>query len=435
MNVLYLDCQSGISGDMTLSALLDLGADANYITEQLRALPIDPFRLELQDVNKSGIMAKQLTIRFEDTPDCAAQHHAHDHHHHHHHHHHSHDHEHSHHHHPHRRASSIIAMIEQSDLPSRVKQRSKAIFEVIAQAEGKIHGIAAQDVHFHEVGAMDSIIDIIGSCLALEDLQIDQIICSPVPTGHGKVRMAHGLYPIPAPATAELLTGVPLLAFDVEGELTTPTGAGFVKALASEFGPMPALTMKKIGYGAGKKHFAHPNVLRAILLQDQHRIKRERVVVLECQIDDMTGESYGYLLERLLAEGALDVYYTPVVMKKSRPGVLITVLTTPDRSSQLEQLLFSETTTFGVRRAEWSRIALRRCFQRVATVYGDVLVKVAYDAEKIYQIAPEYEEAKKIALTCQLPLAEVYFQIRLAAVQQLSVRELASRLAESENMV
>ncbi|MDM5200834.1 LarC family nickel insertion protein [Fictibacillus enclensis] len=280
MKQLYLDCQYGISGDMTLAALFDLGADLSYVTEQLKQLPIDSFHMATKKVDKRGISANLLDLQFKEAELVGAAHvheaghsHSHDHHHHNDHdHEHSHSHEHDHHHHHdhvHRKASTILEMIETSELPVRVKERSRRVFEVIAEAEGKIHGMDPKEVHFHEVGAMDSIIDVIGVCLALEDLQVDRIVASPVPTGYGKVRMAHGLYPIPAPATAEILKGVPLEAFHVKGELTTPTGAGFLKALADDYGYMPPLVIRKIGYGAGQKDFEHPNVLRAILFEEK----------------------------------------------------------------------------------------------------------------------------------------------------------------------
>lgn len=247
---LYLDCISGISGDMTLAALIDLGADLSYIVDQLKQLPIDDFNIEVHSVVKRGIAAKKLKIdlypntpappvlfRMQEDPN-----------------------------HVHRRAADILAMLEESKLPARVKQRSLAIFQAIAIAEGKIHGMDPQEVHFHEVGAMDSIIDIIGVCLALEYLQIEELYASPVPTGSGKMRMAHGLYPIPAPATAELLRGIPLAVLEVKGELTTPTGAGILKALVKEFKSIGGFMIQQIGYGAGEKDFDHPNVLRALII-------------------------------------------------------------------------------------------------------------------------------------------------------------------------
>ncbi|GEN33251.1 hypothetical protein ADA01nite_07110 [Aneurinibacillus danicus] len=278
MRTLYLDCVSGISGDMLLAALVDLGADLEYVKRELMKLPVDEFDLWVETVDKRGIAAKKLHIRL---PQTAAHHHthAHDHahshdpdHSHSHEHHHAHSHDHHHdgiyeHLHEHRKAAEIMEMIRESDLPERVKSRSLCIFEAIALAEGKIHGIDPMEVHFHEVGAMDSIIDTIGICLALEDLDVDKIQASPVPTGYGKLKMAHGLYPIPAPATAELLKGIPLAPSHSHGELTTPTGAGILKALVTRFGPLENITVEQIGYGAGTKNFEVPNVIRVLLGQ------------------------------------------------------------------------------------------------------------------------------------------------------------------------
>ncbi|MCF6411341.1 nickel pincer cofactor biosynthesis protein LarC [Pseudalkalibacillus salsuginis] len=402
MKCLYLDCQSGISGDMTLTALIDLGADIQYITEELEKLPIDPFKLGVKQVDKKGIASKELVLELFNSIGS--------------HHHHEHD-EHHHrddsHHHEHRKAATILEMIEHSDLPVRVKERSKAVFEVIALAEGKIHGMDPADVHFHEVGSMDSIIDVIGVCLGLENLNVERIIASPVPTGYGKVQMAHGLYPIPAPATAEILKGIPLADFHVEAELTTPTGAGFLKALASEFGQIPAITMERIGYGAGKKNFDHPNVLRAILFEERLvEQDREPIEVLECQIDDMTGETFGYVMEKLFESGALDAYYTPVQMKKNRPGTLVTVLASPSHSDSLEEILLHETSTFGIRKTLWNRIALERRIEVVETSFGNISVKVGYKNHKIYQVSPEYEDIRKAAMQYGIPFEEVYFTVK-----------------------
>jgi pyridinium-3,5-bisthiocarboxylic acid mononucleotide nickel chelatase len=417
MKTLYLDCQSGISGDMTLSALIDLGADIHYIREWLETLPIDSFSLDVKEVDKRGITSKQLVLQFEEEADHhhLDHHHEHDHtgghthdHHHHDHHHHHHDYHEDGHHHEHRKASTILEMIENSQLPARVKERSLLVFQVIAEAEGKIHGMDPKDVHFHEVGAMDSIIDIIGVCLALESLGVEQIIASPVPTGHGKIMMAHGLYPIPAPATAEILKGVPLADFHVKGELTTPTGAGFLKALAHEYGNVPPLAIENIGYGAGKKDFDHPNVLRALLFNDKEARERERITVLECQLDDFTGEALGYLMEKLLEQGALDAYFTPVTMKKSRPGILVTVLAKPEKALFLEELLLRETSTFGVRKSEWTRRILSREFREVDTVYGRIKVKVGKLDGDTIKLYPEYEDVKKASYTYNVPFVDVY---------------------------
>ncbi|OMF22234.1 TIGR00299 family protein [Paenibacillus sp. FSL H8-0548] len=451
MRTVYLDCISGIAGDMALSALVDLGADPDYIVSHLKKLPIDPFTMEFVKVDRRGITAKWLNLSFEDsnhTHEHTHEHshdhghthehtyshshddghthehtheHSHDHGHTHEHtHSHSHDHGHTHEHshshahdddhsHEHRKAADIIRMIEASGLPGRVKERSLSIFRLIAEAEGKIHGMDPAEVHFHEVGAMDSILDVIGVCLALESLDASKIIVSPVPTGTGKLRMAHGLYPIPAPATAELLRGVPLSAFTAKGELTTPTGAGIVKALASGFGTLPAGTIDRIGYGAGTKDFEHPNVLRAILYApEQAESTKETIVVLEAQVDDSTGETLGFAMERIFEAGALDVYYTPVYMKKNRPGVLITVLCHPANCTRCEEALLAETSTFGVRRSEWQRKALERQWIEVETSYGTIKVKQALDGGRIIRQSPEFEDAAQAARAFGVPLEAVY---------------------------
>ncbi|QBP42471.1 nickel pincer cofactor biosynthesis protein LarC [Paenisporosarcina antarctica] len=435
MKLLFLDCQSGISGDMTLSALIDLGADINYIREHLRKLPIDPFSLNIKIVDKKGISSKQLDLRFYVTdseeqlkpPSHALERgHTHEHSHDHGHTHtHNHGHEHSHdighHSHSHRKASTILQMIENSELPFRAKERSLAVFRVIAEAEGKIHGMDPEEVHFHEVGAMDSIIDVIGVCLALESLDIGRIVASPVPTGYGKIMIAHGLYPIPAPATAEILIGVPLADFHVKGELTTPTGAAFIKALVDEYGNMPPLAMEKIGYGAGKKDFEHPNVLRVVLFNVEETPQQEQITILECQLDDFTGEAMGFIMEKALNQGALDVYFTPVTMKKSRPGTLITILTKPENTFVLEELLLRETSTFGVRKSEWSRRILSREFKEIQTVYGKITVKVGMLEGEIIKIYPEYEDVKKAAYQYDVPFVDVYLVVQQAAREQVII--------------
>ncbi|MFD2114875.1 nickel pincer cofactor biosynthesis protein LarC [Paenibacillus yanchengensis] len=480
---LYLDCISGIAGDMTLAALVDIGADVDYVVTQLRQLPLDHFEMSFDKVDRRGITSLWLNLQLDDHGhehnhthdhdhyhydhahehshphdhghhhhDHAHEHsHPHDHGHHHHdhahehshphdhgHHHHDHDHEHSHphdhghhhhehdhkhshphdhghhhhHDHHHRKAADIIAMIEQSAMPMRVKERSVAIFTVIAEAEGKIHGVDPAEVHFHEVGAMDSIIDVIGVCLALESLGVAKIMVSPVPVGTGRIKIAHGVYPVPAPATAEILRGVPLSAFTAEGELTTPTGAGIVKALATSYGTIPAGTMERIGYGAGTKNFAHPNVVRAILINEQATIRTEERIetihILEAQVDDMTGEALGYTMEALFAAGALDVYYTSVYMKKNRPGVLITVLSEQASKEQLEQILFRETTTIGVRSSTWQRTALKRQWIEVQTAFGAIKVKQALQGTQVMKQSPEYEDVHRAAKLHQVTLEEVY---------------------------
>ncbi|GGE24479.1 UPF0272 protein [Marinithermofilum abyssi] len=397
MNTLYLDCAYGISGDMTLAALIDLGADLNYITDHLRRLPINSFEITTETVVKQGITAQKLKL---DLPDSHPSHR---------------DGCHS----RHRHTADLLQMIRESELPNRVKQRSLAVFEAIASAEGKIHGIPVENVHFHEVGAMDSIIDIIGVCLAMEHLRVGKVYASPVPTGHGKIRIAHGLYPVPAPATAELLKGIPLAKLDVEGELTTPTGAGFLHALVQEFAPFGGFTIDRIGYGAGEKDFDHPNILRAILVHEAPSSpsrETETIWVLETQVDDMTGEALGHCLDRLFKAGALDVYYTPVYMKKNRPGTLLTVLTTSTAMEACENILFWETSTLGIRRSQWLRRILERKTEKVETPLGSIRIKVAYRNGMVLKAAPEYEDVARLAHLQKLPFREVYEQILTAFI-------------------
>ncbi|WP_213992735.1 nickel pincer cofactor biosynthesis protein LarC [Sodalis sp. dw_96] len=398
MPLLYLDCQYGIAGDMALSALIDAGADINYVISHLNGLPVDPFVLGVSTVNQHGIQAKTLQLFFPladtgPTPLSAPGRHLH-----------------------HRRASAILAMIESSSLPLRVKQRATAVFSALARAEGKIHGIPPDEVHFHEVGAMDSIIDIIGVCLALESLDIDRIIASPVAVGGGKKQMAHGCYPIPAPATAELLLGIPLADFPVEGELTTPTGAAFINALVHEFRALPAVTLSAIGYGAGKKRFSHPNILRVMVCESaESRPERETVVTLQCEMDDISGENLGYVMERLFEQQALDVYYTPVYMKKNRPGTLVTVLCRPEDSAMLEEILLLETSTFGVRQTRHSRLILQRRIEYVTTPYGDIAVKIGFRGQRVYHTAPEYEQVRLAAKNHRVPFDLVWGTVRQSA--------------------
>lgn len=396
MKVLYLDCQFGISGDMTLSALIDLGADVSYVRNQLQKLPIDPFTMDFKQVDKKGISSKKLVLDFEELLSDEEEHQHH-----------------------HRQASTILQMIEDSKLPARVKERSVAIFKVIAKAEGKIHGVTPDEVHFHEVGAMDSIIDVIGVCLALESLDVGRVIGSPVPTGYGKVKIEHGLYPIPAPATAEILKGVPLADFHVKGELTTPTGAGFLKVLADSYEHFPPFTIEKIGYGAGTKDFEHPNILRAVLFKQKETPDYEKIFILECQLDDFTGEAIGYIMEKILEQGVLDIYLTSVAMKKNRPGTLITILIKEKDVERIEEILLRETSTFGVRKSEWSRRILDREFKKVETEYGRITVKIGRLAGEIVKISPEYEEVKEKAIQMNIPLMELYFEVKQAAREQL----------------
>lgn len=410
MRNLYLDCQFGISGDMLLCSLIDLGANIEYIRQGLNSLPIDAFSIETVKTSKRGISAREIMLTFleEDKGkthqiDQGFHHHSHEH---------GHNHE-------HRSASHIFQMIHTSTLADNVKKRALEIFETIAEAEGKIHGIEPEKVHFHEVGAMDSIIDIIGVCLALENLKIERILAAPVPTGYGTINIEHGTYPVPAPATLEMLKKVPISNFQREGEMTTPTGAAFLQTLVSEFGPVPEGRIDKIGYGAGKKDFEHPNILRSLLYTATSSEDEEDIIKMECHVDDTSGENLGYLMEQVLEKEALDVYFAPIQMKKNRPGTLITVLSHPQNVKKIEELILKETSTFGVRHIPIQRTILSRDWIKVNTELGDFNVKIGYKDNLIYQISPEYEEVKECARHKNLPLDNVYNSIRHATQLKL----------------
>lgn len=392
-NALYLDCHAGIAGDMLLSSLVDIGANPQEIENELKKLPIDAFSLHFNKVMKQGIQATSLKIDFKES-------------------------------HHHRKVSDIYNIIDHSSLPDRVKTRSKAIFNAIANAEAKIHGMSVDDVHFHEVGAMDSIIDIIGGCIALELLGIDTLYCSPIPTGNGRINIAHGIYPIPAPATAELLKGIPLAHFDVQSELTTPTGAAFAKSLVTSFGSFPANTMMNIGYGAGTKDFDFPNVLRVIqfeMLGQNQQNDYDQVQVIECQIDDMTAEMLGDFMENTLNQKALDISYTPIIMKKQRPATQLTVICKPEYKSNIEDFILLHTSTLGVRSYTVHRRILSREYRDIETPYGTVSIKLAYKNDELIKAKPEFEQIKKIAMAYNQNIQTIYQHITKYMVEQLNL--------------
>ena len=378
----YLDCASGISGDMTLGALLDAGADLAAVQAGLDSLGLAHVKLSTTEVRKHGFRATHLKIDHE--PELA-----------------------------HRHLHHITAMIDKSQvITPRAKDLAKNIFTRIGEAEARVHGTTIRQVHFHEVGAIDSIADIVGTAIAWDALGITGAAASPIPTGRGFITIAHGRCAIPAPATAELLTGIPLADSNVEAELTTPTGAGIVKALCESFGPLPAMTISKIGYGAGTKDLAEQaNLLRIILGEKSEAATAtpafETVWVLETNLDDTTGEILGYTQEQLFAAGALDVYLTPIQMKKNRPAVLLSVLCKPADCDALETILFNETGTLGVRRYATKRYALPREAVTVMTPWGEVAGKIATLPNGVREFAAEYEACRKIAAANMLPLRVV----------------------------
>ncbi len=414
MKLLYLDCIAGISGDMFLGALLDLGVSEDRLRKELGKLDLHDYRLSSSRVLKQHISATKVDVmeKAPAVPRSGAI--AHDH--------------------PHRGYSEIIAMIEKSALSAGVKKRATRLFRRIGEAEAKIHGISLEQVQFHEVGALDSIIDIVGACVAVEMLGVAGIHASPPPLGSGFVDTAHGRFPIPAPATLELLKGIPTQSSTERCELVTPTGAAILAEFCTEFGPMPAMAVEKIGYGAGSRNLEKtPNVLRAIVGEGTRRrqgfggqesksrstskseVESDTVAVLETNIDDMNPQLFGDVMERLLAAGALDVFLTPVQMKKNRPGTLFTVLCDVDRVEQMTGLLLSHTTSFGVRIHHAQRRKLAREIVTVKTRFGEIEVKIGRLGGKIVSRSPEFESCKRAAAKAGVAIKDVQQEAARAA--------------------
>ncbi|MFO7695260.1 MAG: nickel pincer cofactor biosynthesis protein LarC [Vicinamibacterales bacterium] len=388
--VLYLDCFSGASGDMVLGALIDLGVPLDGLRAALATLLPDGCELTAARVSRSGIGAIQFDVRVN-----AGEHHASGHA-------------------PHRGLQDILEMIAKAGLPAQVAIRASLLFERLGRVEAEIHQVPVERVHFHEVGALDSIVDIVGSVWAIDTLGVDRVCASPLNTGSGTVATAHGQLPVPAPATIRLLEGAPAYSSGVQGELLTPTGALLVTGHATSFGPMPAMTIRRTGYGAGQRQVpGQPNVLRAVLGEATASSDHGRVLVLECNIDDMNPQFYGNLVERLQAAGALDCYLAPVQMKKNRPGTLVTVLAPVGLRESMLDLLFRETTTIGVRYHEAERECLSREWTTVSTRFGAIRVKLARRGTAVMNAAPEYEDCAARAAERKASVRDVH----AAAVQ------------------
>lgn len=378
MKIAYLDTISGISGDMTLGALVDAGIDLAAIQAGIDSLGLPDCRLEAEEVKKKGFRATKVSVLHE--PE-----------------------------HAHRHLHHITDMIDASVLTASQKDLAKRIFTKLGEAEAKVHGTTIRKVHFHEVGAVDSIADIVGSAIGWDLLGVDRIVCSPIPTGHGFIKIAHGRVSIPAPATAELLRGIPLAACDVEAELTTPTGAAIVATLVDEFGPLPPMKIETIGYGAGDRDLEEQaNLVRLMIGQAVDKTGNDRVTVLETNLDDISGEIIGHTSQMLLQSGALDVYTTAIQMKKNRPGVKLSVLCSAGDVEKLESILFRETATLGVRRWQADRHKLARRGHTVETAWGTVEGKVAELSDGGTSFSPEYESCRQLAEEKQVPLKDVY---------------------------
>ena len=399
--ILYFDCFSGISGDMALGALVDAGLPLDELRRALGTLALGDAHVHAAPVLRAGVSATKFSVH-EHAHDRGHDHHHDDH---------------AHHHaheaggaHPHRTLPEIFALIDQSSLSSAARARAKAMFERLGEAEAAIHAMPIERVHLHEVGALDSIIDIVGIAFAMEWAAADRVVCSPLNVGGGMVRSAHGVFPVPAPATVRLLGAAPVYGGRVQQELVTPTGALIATTFAGEFGPVPSMTIEQVGYGAGDRDDPEtPNVLRVLIgrADDAPRAAGDRVTVIECEIDDMNPQLFGVVMDRLYAAGALEVFYTPVQMKKNRPGTLLTVVAAPARSGEMADIVFRETTTIGLRRYDVDRECLQREIVTVETPIGPVRFKVARRGGQVVNAAPEFEDLAALAREKQLSVKDV----------------------------
>ncbi|MDD3925394.1 MAG: nickel pincer cofactor biosynthesis protein LarC [bacterium] len=384
MKIAYLDAFAGISGDMTLGALLDAGLDMEYLQSELSKLGLQGYALSAEKVTVSGISATRVNIDVETER-----------------------------HHHHRHLDDILSMIAGSGLPDKVISMSTAVFRRLAEAEADVHGTVPEKVHFHEVGAVDSILDITGSCIGLYALGVEELISSPLPLGRGFVECAHGVIPLPAPATVKLLEDLPTYAFPDEGETVTPTGAALVASLCRSIGPMPAMNSRATGYGAGTIERRIPNLLRIFIGETSEIPEALDTVILQTLIDDMNPEIYEYLMEKLYAAGALEVTLTPCTAKNSRPAVLLAAVCALGKEPAVEDIILTESTSLGLRRIPSSRACLERKTVEVAVAGGKVRVKLGLKDGRIANVAPEYKDCRALAEQSGLPLKEVY---RLAEV-------------------
>jgi len=385
MRIAYLDCFSGISGDMMVGALIDLGLNFEYLKRELSKLNIANYKLQIVKVKRGGIKA----IKFNVKVDLKKQ--------------------------PSRDLGEINKIIDRCKLNGEVKKLSKAIFYKIAQAESKVHAVKVKAVHFHEIGALDSIIDIVATAIGLNYLRIDEVISSPVNVGGGFVETEHGLLPVPTPATAEILKGIPFYSHREMGELTTPTGAAVVATVAKNFMNIPMMRVEKIGYGAGSREIdGMPNLLRIFLANNDKKnlnYEKDKIAVIETNIDDLSPQVYEEVMEKVFKIGALDIFLTPIIMKKNRPAIKTTILADPKIAGDIFDLLFKETTTFGIRGYEAFRCKLEREKKKIKTTLGNVEVKLGKLGNGILKVVPEYESVKKISRDRKIPFLEVVKKI------------------------
>jgi uncharacterized protein (TIGR00299 family) protein len=385
MRTLYFDCFAGASGDMILGAMVAAGVDPTALREQLARLNVAGFTVDFKTVTRSGLSATYARVEAGEE-------------------------------HSHRHLSHIKEIIDRSQLSSATKELSIAIFTRLAEAEARVHNEPVEHVHFHEVGALDAIVDIVGAAICFELLKIERFICSPLHVGSGMIEMAHGTFPVPPPAVAELLKGVPFYSTNIQGELLTPTGAAIITTVCKEFGPIPQMITDATGYGAGSRQYENfPNVLRVMIGETESTTANdERLLMIETNIDDLSPQILGHVMERAFELGALDCFFTAVQMKKNRPGTVVSILCEGEAEEALLQLLFTETTTLGIRRYPVERRALDRSVTRVETQYGPIDVKVARLNGRVTNEMPEFEQVRAAATKAGVPLKVVEDAVRAA---------------------
>lgn len=403
MKIAYIDCQSGISGDMLLGALVDCGVSLDVIKERLAQLPIQGYEISVNRVNKAGLISTQIEVVVDDNV-------------------------------KERRLAEILTVIQESQLTEKIKENALEVFQRIGKVEARIHGLEVEKVHLHELGGLDTILDVVGVFLGMEILKIERVFASPLPLGLGYIQSAHGTIPLPAPATLALLEGVPIVGSEIKKELVTPTGAALLTNLVQEFGIIPPMRLLKTGYGAGKRDLPIPNVLRLLVGESiepsssNYPFQEEKLVCLECNIDNMNPEIYSYLSECLFNSGALDVSLIPIYMKKNRPGTLVKVLCSEEIAAELIDILFSETTTLGARKYTVNRYSVERHITQVTTTYGTVNVKFSKKGDKFWNYTPEYEDCRKLALQHHIPIMKVYRAAEYAAEEYLKNLNLSESI-------
>lgn len=380
MNIAYFDCSCGIAGNMILGAFIDSGLNKNILISELKKTKIPKFTMDITKVKKQGIVGTHLEVKTTDKTE--------------------------------RKIGDILKIIRESNLDGGVKNLSQKIFEKLFSAEAKVHGEKFDEIHLHELSATDALVDIIGSCIAIREMEISKIYSSPLNLGSGFVSCKHGILPVPAPATLKLVKNIPVYSSDIKEELTTPTGAAIITTLADKFCPLPPIRIKKIGYGAGSKNLSIPNFLR-IYLGEEENCNKDNILQIETNIDDLSPQIYDYLFERLFEAGALDVYLTPIIMKKTRPAVILSTLIYEQDLPKIKDIIFSETTTLGVRIHKVNRIILKREMKEVNTKFGKIKVKIVKENNKILKTIPEYDDCKKIAQKHKIPLREVFGEIAI----------------------